>query len=127
MPFFGLDVDSKPLMASGESYDAGESTVTVTLPGTDKDADSEVTEPLDWCNWAAVNVDAEKDAVTLLISTDDPNGAFALTVHRVNNPEHENHGRLILTMPYAEQSGLHEPLRQIAAGGYVIGHEVHRS
>lgn len=126
MPFYALDIDSKPVTIPEETHDETESTVTVTLPGSDRDGDNPETEPLDWCNWAAVNVDAEKDAVTLLISTDDPNGAFAFTVHRVNDPEHENHGRLVLTMPYAEGSGLHEPLRQIAAGGYVVGRE-HRS
>lgn len=80
--------------------------------------------PLSWLNHAGVQLDPDNDRVTLHISVGDERGAFTFTVERIDNPGHENHGRLLMFQPKANDTGWppqHETLTQINDGAFLIG------
>jgi hypothetical protein len=83
--------------------------------------------PLHWCNGAEITVNPERDEITVSISVDDPNGGFALSVYKVPDTEETRRdspataGRFLMTVPHAQMSGPHMPLRELMPGVFVIG------
>jgi hypothetical protein len=78
--------------------------------------------PARWCNHASVTIDNDEDTVTVAISVDDPQGAFAMTIQRVpDDADNEHAGRLLLKIPYADMSYPHMPVGQLQPGVFVLG------
>jgi hypothetical protein len=72
--------------------------------GTGQDGHDWRRTPLSWCNSARIVADPDEDEVTLLISTGDPRGAFAITVWRTET------GRLLMRLPRPDDAMPHEDL-----------------
>jgi len=72
--------------------------------GTGQDGHDWQRTPLSWCNSARIVTDPDEDQVTLLISTGDPRGAFAITVWRTET------GRLLMRLPRPDDAMPHEDL-----------------
>lgn len=74
---------------------------------------------LSWLSAARIEIEKGRDQANVMLTLDSET-TLTLSVHRVNDPEHENHGKLVLIMPYVGAPGQAD-MRQIANGGFVIG------
>lgn len=76
---------------------------------------------LSWFNGAEIEVSEDKDDVTVAIEANDV--TYSLSIHRVNDPENENHGKLVLIMPYSEEPGRREnaPMTHLVNNSYRLG------
>ncbi|MFE9748244.1 hypothetical protein ACFYOT_25340 [Saccharothrix saharensis] len=78
--------------------------------------------PLAWVNSAGISVNEAEDAVTVSISVGDPRGAFCFQVRRIpDDAPGDLAGRLVLHVPYPDESTPHQRLTALHAGTYVIG------
>lgn len=76
---------------------------------------------LSWANNAGVHADADADSFTVTISVGDPRGAFAFTVRRIPDGDHEHAGRLVLHAPHPQESAPHEGLTELHPGTFLVG------
>ncbi len=76
---------------------------------------------LSWANNAGVRADTEEDSFTVTISVGDPRGAFAFTVRRIPDGDHEHAGCLVLHSPHPEESAPHARLTELHPGTFLIG------
>lgn len=73
--------------------------------------------PLSWMDSAQVDIDEGQDSVTVTIVVDG--SPLALAIHRVNDKDHENYGKLVVLAPYTEmQTEL--PLRTLQRGSFLV-------
>jgi hypothetical protein len=73
--------------------------------------------PLSWCDSAEIDVDEGRDMITVSLMV---NGSpIALSIHRADEEGHENHGKLVVLVPYAEMS-TELPLRALQRGSFVV-------
>lgn len=97
----------------GWSYDDEPATIRVVNPSGEEGYAQEP-GPLTWLNSARITTDPDDDAVHCVISIDDPRGGFEITVRRLPD------GRIVLHLPYPEQSSAHMPTAELHPGTLVI-------
>jgi hypothetical protein len=112
-------------------HDAGQTSGEHVCPESawpEDDAECYATPgPLHWCNGAQIEINSERDEIAVSISVGDPNGGFALTIYKVPDTEETRRdnpataGRFLMTVPHAQMSGPHMPLRELMPGVFVIG------
>lgn len=73
--------------------------------------------PLSWVDTAEIDVDESSDMITMSLVIDG--SPVTLSVSRVNNPAHEEYGKLVLLVPYSEMS-TPLPIREIQRGSYYL-------
>lgn len=71
--------------------------------------------PIAWLNSARIAVDRDHDEVSLMISVGDPRGAIAMSVRKTPD------GRLLLSVPHADDSMAHVEMTELHPGTYQLG------
>jgi hypothetical protein len=75
---------------------------------------------LAWLNRVIIDLDDDKDEVTVGISLGEGYGYFAFQIRRVPEGDSEYSGKLLMHLPYPGASHQHLPVRKIHDGTYEV-------
>lgn len=95
-----------------ETLDGG----ATVCPDSDDERHQPQIVPLTWAKNISVDFDEDDDRIDLAIATGDPRGAWQMRLWR----DHTT-GKVMMSLPHANMSEPHEPIREIHPGTFEIG------